>query len=889
MNWKSKITWAFVLYYTKSQYKRIFKNYFKDRFVKLTKSKRSYLIVLPVLVLSFIIAGASREYVLTEYFDKNISKNLSLFFSLLSFLLITIGLLLNNLKIKDSETFEIVFQRINYYLIVYLSVGLTAILLLLSSMQNVFSDLGMQNIHCLSVFYFILTVTLTTRLLTSLTSIINEKKLFKIIEDSFKRDMLFQLQRSVIYQEYKNEFGTLRFENDTIEFEFLKNKFHEYTKKGDISRLSRVCEVIIEIENHKYHLDKKNNLFNSEIFSTRHYLEAFKLAIERSDVEVIEALNTTIQSLLKNAIVNNDESLIIKLLHIHTQCYNYSIEMDRSGERNSRIIRLIVDFQIQTIPNLLIYLDVFEIKHRVYNTYLSQVSMFGFRAIHVNDYQTFKYYISQLQIFTTSSDLVSQLRNQMVRNNISHLGKSEEEINSIQLAENTFRLDIEVKKRHLILGFKAWLIHLYNNDFINEERLEQFYLTIEELSFSHLDPSLSPNEFQFLKYNLPIDYLGWGDFQTQERISGIIYITGTPEEWISFGYLLDLIRNKESLSIANLNNEYAGILRNWIVEIQDLLERDKAKWSKFLKLNDTTTIANRLHVSIQKLNHIEKEYISHSILNVLKLPLNAQFVSKVKSAVFEDLLLRRSLTLKWFSHFGNIEKGNSEGASIKRIIKLAGGRKAFVDEGEDYVVDGFAQDFSEYLKQLLFNLLFNKESSITGDIIDVIDSGIESLEDGGFSPSFIMMPFTSQYHRLPSSNNDFSFDREARPYSEFCNMWYRNIPVYFYDKRLSSNKIIVLDFKNATSMKTENSSIIDVNDFTINVDPISKEEIKLELDSHKDKWSETDSGIQLTEKEIVDRISSGVVVELNYNASIELNNSEALFIGEVTEQPEKEI
>jgi|GEM_PF-5966386 len=437
--------------------------------------------------------------------------------------------------------------------------------------------------------------------------------------------------------------------------------------------------------------------------------------------------------------------------------------------------------------------------------------------------------------------------------------------------------------RHLIIGIKYWIYNLYENKQISIDELNLFLKSLNNLDTGNVLLEFWEMELLFNVLNTgAIDwYFNWQSWDFIEHKEGKIHSLPSIFDWIYNGYIVDVIKNGEFLSINN--SQAYDVFKEKFTPTNKKLFLDRLK-------TGITHARHQLNNDNQYIikNNIKKIEDDLSLLSMKSEVENAKAIvtsklSNEKIELFKSNLLDNWLSSqiihKIFDFYQNkvAYYGDQKLLLIGQNMFIEGAKFLFLDNKYNQNIlglDRIGKQLSKWENDIFFQTVLDQKSEVLyPSFIQGIHKSKEKLEQLNKFPSVI---FISSFTFLNELKKDEKWKNEI--ILDVFKGMYNNISVCFVNSSYLQNKFIIADFKNAFQMlyrKKDNH----FNDYLdVKIKEITDEVALEKLAENPTKWKNIE-GVEVSDKEALLNIKTSIIIDYEVVELFEVIDLEALEIG----------
>lgn len=495
------------------------------------------------------------------------------------------------------------------------------------------------------------------------------------------------------------------------------------------------------------------------------------------------------------------------------------------------------------------------------------------------DYVINEYYLIDQLRYNSFNELKNEIRYNFRNKTSEELKLKEELYENIKF--------FEVYKRHVIIGLRYWSIFLYN---VKKNNLEVTTKYLDELKI-HADSQELLKDIIYLRNNPMYAYFEWSSWDYKERPNGKSYTPPSVRHWLTFGLLIDLIKqNNIYITSEFLNSKELTEINYFyetIVDFSKILLENFDYWQPILSVKNIEELEKRIEIVQVSFKNLKRESINATDKKIAQEKLSHEKIDDFKKIIgktWNDFSLIRKL----FIHNKNIEIANSDIKFIGQKTFFQNGKKMFIDDNyqQIYNIGEIGGQTSRWIDEDFFEVVLRKENFEVGNnIIDVIDKCLNYLKDKKIDATTIIVPSEYSY-KSDGLINDKNFiskhDLEGLEENELTKYFigkYKALNVYISHIDYIQNKVIVSDFINSFKMKYKTNPDWYDTELKIEVNSISNFEAESKYNQNPKKWIVRDNGIDLTKEEALVLIKNAVNLEIGSYNEFEIINPNAYIIG----------
>lgn len=621
-----------------------------------------------------------------------------------------------------------------------------------------------------------------------------------------------------------------------------------------------------------------------------------KKSLENDNIETFKVLNNFIIEVIQLSITNKTLNHFKKYITFPASYYSTSYAKSKenikyyklheySTERASEILFSILNYMLQysddlnpvNIPNLQL---TNQFLYPAYNGY----SRLLYQIVSNNDIQMFNKVVTQFRQINKFNDTFQELK-WKIRSNKQEPEKAVQDMELYQ----------EIKKgndykRHVLTGLNYWAVFLYSAEKMDEKTAAVF---LEKLQIP-ADSEDILSDIIFFRSNPQYDYLEWTHWDYMERPNGIAYSPPNPNHWLTFGFLLNLIRdNRFYFSPASLQRHELSqclYLYQTLKEGTAYFTKNFDKWKSLLKVDSIQSLQDKTAQILESFKGLKQESINQRDNEIAAANLDPAKIEEFKNLVgkaWENTAFIRSL----FQNRNNIE-------TVEDGIKFIG-QKTFFQQGKMmfinnehyqtiYNISEIGGETGRWMEDTFLNSVIGPQSNSVSDenIVGLIRKCVAFLTAEDVKPNVIILPSAYSY-KDENFLNQKNFVRKIDiPGMDRNGVLYKyllgrfdDIEVYTSFSDVLDNMILVADFEKAFKMKYKVDEQWFNNELKVNVTEIDDQAAEEKYELNPDKWTRRDAEMDLTKDQAIVLIKNAVNMEIGSHNEFEIVDNNSFVVG----------
>ncbi len=608
-------------------------------------------------------------------------------------------------------------------------------------------------------------------------------------------------------------------------------------------------------------------------------LNQFKYNIGREiETNIIKAIKTSIKLDAKEGFFSidgfivhsvntffKDDSLnkFIDYLKLVEQYYIISSKIEKQNETS----KIIMDrcskrlYEIMFLPNYDFKNSSEKDKKRI-NNYKYQIfksfNKIFFESIKNKDLTYFKKNIEQLNLIFMGDTA-----------DLFPLSESLQDKSNKEKKENFFDENkSQIYYNQTLLGVRYWIYFLYEKEQLNFDLMKNFIDLLDKTK--KINTFFWEIEYLFSELNSfkLLELYDWNSWDYEEHEEGVFYSPPDVISWLTKGYAVDSLKNK-NISILNVNSNIISdnpnnreiLIRILKKDIEEI--KNNEKWQKYLGKIDDSNIKSQLEI-------LEFAFISKKAKEIAEAKLDKTLIEEYKKR-FLTVWKQNQTIRKIFNYFENkIEYTEDEKLKINgKRVYFENGKVLFI-KGKHHVSIHGAEDFGRQMnvdeETYFFNKVCNSKIPIVyNSLIYGIEDSINKIKD--FEANAIIIDNSFIY-----TNGFKNLLVETGGFPKYT---YNDIPVFTFNNNSLRKSFIVTNFKKAfTMLYRKNQDLLD-EELKVDVYEVPQETLDEKLLSIEDQ------GLLQEDKE--NKIMSSVIIDFETIIDFKIENIDAYTVGYIEE------
>lgn len=623
-------------------------------------------------------------------------------------------------------------------------------------------------------------------------------------------------------------------------------------------------------------------------------------AIENDSLETFTVLNNFIGKLLGLSVANNSINIFNEYITLPAYYYPLSYSQSKENIKNQKLHGIATNRAASLLSSLLSYsirypdftaenykIDELAATNTFFYSGYNGFNRLLYHIVMNNDIQMFDKVFVQFQQINRYNDTSNDLK-WRIRSNFNRPDKPQLESAMTLYSQIKKRNDY---KRHVISGLNYWIIFLFTIGKMKAETAVQFL----EKIWIPADSEEIMSDIIFFRSNPNMDYLEWSDWDYMERPDGIAYSPPSPNQWLTYGFLVNLIRderyyfNPASLDAQELSQS-VGLYESLKLAVANISSHFD-KWRPILNVEDLDALTRKTEPILQSFRSIKKESI-----NVKYSEIADENLDDGKVSEFRELIGKAWLDAAFIRNLFHSRKNIEAVSEGPNFI----GQKTFFEQAKIMFINGkhyqtiynisqIGGETGRWVDDHFFGSLKPEEIhyATDQDISELLSKCINSLKSKKIAPNIIILPSIYSY-KDENFLNQKKFIRKSNipnvdpndPVSKHMLGKYDNIDVFTSFSNVINDKIIVADFEKSFKMKYRCDKDWYAEELKVQVDAVTEEKAVEKFDSDPQKWTQryTDEH-DLSKDEAISLIKNAVEIEIGSFADFEIVDKDSFVIG----------
>lgn len=429
-----------------------------------------------------------------------------------------------------------------------------------------------------------------------------------------------------------------------------------------------------------------------------------------------------------------------------------------------------------------------------------------------------------------------------------------------------YLLKREISFYHLacIIGVKYWLYWLYYTDEMTPDKFAEYMQYIVIDTYSSI-PLFWEMELLFSRMNTPRNYFNWLAWGNENDEGNAAHSLLSPDEWIIFGYAIDLVKmnglpasGEVNLSLWGVNSKNRQIFIQKVKNGLDKVKQSIGKWRTLFNNQVITT-----DIAKEQLERIEKD-------------MNEQQLKEIASADIDNAKVKKfidQMHKKWLNEgidetrFGvfdiidfteDIVKVEEELSKKTSLTIMAIDEKVFFIEGKNSV---------ELNEHSFYSLISKMKEKFRSDLLRIIMRKKSSRIINKSWKNISNELKNNEVNKIIITDRFLAMELKKR---------FKDLDIRISNNSIIHDKIIIVDITRAFNIRMTQDS--DGNQLRISILKITKEKAEALLKEQHDYW--TKHGIY-SDNEAIHYIMNSIEIKMELVWDFEIIDTSAYSIWKI--------
>lgn len=632
-------------------------------------------------------------------------------------------------------------------------------------------------------------------------------------------------------------------------------------------------------------------------------------AIEMNDKESFIKLDSFAFKLLVECISNNAIKYFSQYSIFPAFCYLTAYEKNKLNPNIALIQKYYCGKAVSTLKSIIQLglskpnYSTINIEDRKNLNYFYYWSYYGFSNLFYNliqtkDFDQFKYAIQQFNQTLDYGFSVDYELDFKIRYLMDSDGSNIDVINVLKEEKDASEKPL-MYKRHALVGIKCWVLYLFSINKIDKDFINELFKS-DWMKVPYSNQIDAFKDILFFRNDTHSGYMGWSNWDHIERMDGEFYHPPIAEEWLTFGYLADQIR--EDTLYINLNDvedkeiQQIELSYDKIKGYIQTFKGDFEKWGALLNSSSQQDLENKCDRILNKFKTLFDKSNNERNSSIVQTNLSVEKINNFKQII--------GASWKSQARIHSIFKlKNNKQIILDPEVKLKIiGNKTFFEKAKTmfidspyynniYGVESMGGYVGRWEDDYFFSTIIKPDSvKLEGDsLLDILEKGIAFFSDKDILPDLIFISTDYSY-----KDNAFLKDKRFKIKSnspdahEGVNAFYLGdfdeIPIYTIFSSILKNKAVICNFETSFLMKYKTNPNWYEEELNVDVREISNDEAERKFAEDPERWQGVDNQIEMNHDEIINLIKTSVMIDIWTTLDFEILNKNSYLVGYI--QPE---
>lgn len=479
-------------------------------------------------------------------------------------------------------------------------------------------------------------------------------------------------------------------------------------------------------------------------------------------------------------------------------------------------------------------------------------------------------------------------------------GKNNEEVKAIKEVL-TVSSQFEIYKRHVLLGIKYWILFLYQ---IKKLNLESTLAFIDLIKVHYSDSNEILNDILFFRNGGSFQYMEWSGWDFTERRSGKAYTPPSPHDWLTFGFLIDQLReNRLFINLEELSSDeltHVRFLHDDLKKHSNYLKENFDYWKEILKIGTPQKLEEKSNQILSLFATLKRKSIGDKEKAIAAAPLSQDKIGSFRESIGKAWKSQARIK-RLFKRIGIIEHITKDEIKLKHIGQRTFFEKAkmmFIDDDNYqmiYGIDGMGGQIGRWEDTEFFNtVIMTDHNKVVGSsVVEVLNKAIAQLKSREVIPDLILISPEYSYKDKALLESKLFDSKVHEPTNEdeiafFSLGSFDGVPMYSSFSELLNYRVLVCEFKRAFKMRYKTNPDWYEGELTIKVKEVTDEEAIRRLTEQPEKWKKTEDGIELSKEDALTLIKTSVIIDHWSTLDFQIIDKESFVMGYIKSESKNE-
>lgn len=440
-------------------------------------------------------------------------------------------------------------------------------------------------------------------------------------------------------------------------------------------------------------------------------------------------------------------------------------------------------------------------------------------------------------------------------------------------------------KRHVILGLRYWTIFLYT---IQKNDIDT---TLKFLGGFNIQVDYSEilKDIMTLRHSPNYQYFEWNSWDYKERLSGKVYTPPNPNDWLTFGFVIDMLQSKDVYFYTNdLDNQQMNDLPFLYDKIDENLKLINDKfdyWKQIIKIENKDEFDLRRKKIIDLFKNLKYKSVTGKERLIADEEIDLEKVEEFKLSIGKSWRENSTINELFFIR-KNVIVDNKVSFFIGDKNFFPQTKKMFVRKHYEkiYNTDIIGGQSARWIDDEFFNFVIDKNSEgvVNNSIKKTLDDCIDCLSEKEIKPNLIIVPAIYTYQDEGFlADNDFKGKYEFidKQKNKYFFGTYKDIDIYISHSEFIANKVVVSKFEDSFRLHYKSQSEWFDSRLKIEVKEINDIEAGKIFELDPKRWMIRNREVNLTKEEAIVLIKNAVNLDIGCFYEFEILDVQSYIVG----------
>jgi len=527
---------------------------------------------------------------------------------------------------------------------------------------------------------------------------------------------------------------------------------------------------------------------------------------------------------------------------------------------------------------------------KFYYSSFNSFSRMLYLAFTNRDFNSFHYLLNRYgQIEDSYRDKSYSLKYEISKIRIANSMSNNDNILGLERQYNALTY-FDKYKRHVLSGVKFWGLYLYDLNKISEDEVKN---SVFDIVIPYEDNKDAILDIMLFRGRINHFYFEWGGWDYEEHIDGVVYSPHSPHQWMTLGFIADLISNgrvyfnSADLSAKELEN--IEFLRDDVIAYTEKFIKEYDKWKSILNVGSVDDLKEKCESIINFFTSAKRKRVGEVEQSIADAKISRALVNEFRDSA-GLAWANTAKTRNVFKAMNNVLV-NSAHDKLKQIGERVFFEKAkmmFIDNDHYrpiYGASSIGGQVGMWEEEIFFNHIIQESINLLSglSVLDIIDKAIAELAKTKIIPDVIFIsPSVSYRDESLADSSRFVEKNKIETYVKEDNLNFvgklDDISIYYSLCEPLKNKVVVCNFKQAFLMKYKTNANWYKNELKVDVSEVSIEHASKKLQENPSKWK-TGEDFILNDDDALTLIRTSVIIDIWSVADFDILSKDAYAVG----------